>query len=46
MKQLQQQKIKKEDKKKYKVITGNTVVDFIGQIRDSAIIEKYESFHF
>ena len=51
MKQQQQQKKKKRkkkrikrDKKIYKVITGIAVVDFFGQIRDSAIMGNMQAF--
>ena len=49
MKQQQQQKKKrkkekKRDKKIYKVIIGSAVVDFFGQIRDSAIIGNMRAF--
>ena len=37
-------KRKKRDKKIYKVITGSAVVDFFGQIRDSAMIGNMRAF--
>ena len=43
-KKKRKEKRKKRDKKIYKVITGSAVVDFFGQIKDSAIIGDMEDF--
>ena len=44
--QQQQQTEKDRDKKIYKVITGNAIVDFFGCIRDSAIMKSMRIFIF
>ena len=40
----QQTETNKRQENIYKVITGSSVVDFIGQIRDSAIKESMRAF--
>ena len=43
-KKKKKEKRKKRDKKIYKVITSSAVVDFFGQIRDSAMIGNMRAF--
>ena len=40
----QQHQKKKRDKKIYKVTTDSAVVEFLGRIKDSAIIENMRAF--